>query len=364
MPTRLTVYRDHPADGSLSMDRYATSLVAALRQMAPPGWVVSSPIPPRPLPGVYGRLCSRVAHYPVWARAQAGCVNHVTDHSYGQLLFALNAKTTVVTVHDVAPLRYPGRRLGASGLAWRLAWKGVERARTIITDSEFVRSELQTLLSVDQTVIHSVPIGVSGVFQPQPREQSERLRRRYLPHGGRLILHVGHAQPRKNLPTLLRAMRILRQRDPGIHLVQIGGQADAVLGGLVSQLSVESVVHFAGRLSEADLIAHYPAADLFVFPSLYEGFGLPVLEAMACGTPVVAANAASLPEVVGDAGMLVDPLSAEGLADAISALLASPARRAEMTRRGIERARQYSWNRTARETLAVYQQVLEGTRLD
>ena len=119
-------------------------------------------------------------------------------------------------------------------------------------------------------------------------------------------------------------------------------------------------MHFASYVSDQDLVSFYNAADVFAFPSLYEGFGLPVLEAMACGTPVVASNAASLPEVVGDAGLLADPHSSEALAKTIASVLEDSELAAELSRRGLERARQFTWERTARGTLAVYHSLIEG----
>jgi glycosyltransferase involved in cell wall biosynthesis len=127
----------------------------------------------------------------------------------------------------------------------------------------------------------------------------------------------------------------------------------------VKQLGLENHVHFMGFVPEDELPALYNGADLFVFPSLYEGFGLPVLEAMACGTPVITSNVSSLPEVAGNAALLVDPYNVDELADAMRRILSDPALAADLRARGLERAQQFSWERTAQETLAVYKHVLE-----
>ena len=357
---QVTLYRDHPAEGWPSMDRYADSLREALRRVAPPEWVIEMPMPPYPWPSTYGRLLSRLLRYPLWARHQQSALNHIVDHSYGHLLFALDPARTVVTVHDVAPLRFPGRRLGLSGLVWKLTWRGIRRAQHIIADSAFMGAELQTHLDLPPQRFHVVPLAVSPHFRPQPADRCAALRKRYLPGEGWLLLHVGHTQPRKNLPTLLRALHLLRQGDAQIVLIQIGGQADASQRKLIQQLRLEHLVHFASYVSDQDLVSFYNAADVFAFPSLYEGFGLPVLEAMACGTPVVASNAASLPEVVGDAGLLADPHSSEALAKTIASVLEDSELAAELSRRGLERARQFTWERTARGTLAVYHSLIEG----
>ena len=122
---------------------------------------------------------------------------------------------------------------------------------------------------------------------------------------------------------------------------------------------MENVVRFLGPVPEADLPALYAGAAVFVFPSLYEGFGLPVLEAMACGTPVITSNTSSLPEVVGEAGILIDPRDVRALAEAVERVLADERLRAELRAKGVERARQFTWEKTARETLAVYRSVRE-----
>jgi glycosyltransferase involved in cell wall biosynthesis len=207
-----------------------------------------------------------------------------------------------------------------------------------------------------------VPLAVSPDFRPQPPEKGIAIRRRYAPGKERLLLHVGHTQPRKNLPTLLRALVLLRQQGTQVILAQIGGQPDASQRELIQELGLERAVHFVGPLPDKDLVTLYGVAEVFVFPSFYEGFGLPPLEAMACGVPVVCSNVASLPEVVGDAALAVDPHDVQALAEAIERVLADPALAAELRQRGLERARQFTWERTAQATLAVYREIMEETR--
>lgn len=359
---RVTLYRDHPDEGWRGMERYAESLKAALQQTTPPEWEIEMPMPPTPWPGTYRRILARLLWYPLWARCQQGDLNHVIDHSYGHLLFTLDPERTILTTHDVAPFRFPGRRLGVSGLAWKLAWQGVKRARHIIVVSSFTATELQKYLGLPAERFCVVHQGVSPDFHPHTQAESAAIRQRFLREGERMLLHVGHTQPRKNLPTLLQALALLRQQGIQGILVQIGGQADASQKQLVQELELEQVVHFVGYVPDQDLATFYSAADVFVFPSLYEGFGMPVLEAMACGTPVVASNAASLPEVVGDAALTVDPRDAEGLAEAIERVLSDLALAAELRQRGLVRAGRFTWERTAQATLEVYCKILEKTR--
>jgi glycosyltransferase involved in cell wall biosynthesis len=359
---QVTLYRDHPAEGWPSMDRYAESLSAALQQLAVSGWEFKMPMPPPPWPGRYGQVLRRSLGYRAWARQEQGNVNHILDHSYGHLLLTLDPMRTVMTVHDVTPLRFPGYRFGFSQLAWRLAWRGVQRAQHVIVVSSFIAAELQDCLKLPARRIFIVPEGVSPHFCPQPAARQTAVRSKYVVEGQPFVLHVGHTHPRKNLPTLLRAMALLRQKGMSLAFVQIGGRPSDTHTRLIHELGLEQAIHFVGRIPDADLVALYSAAAVFVFPSLYEGFGLPVLEAMACGTPVVASNAASLPEVVGDAGLLVAPDSPQALAEAIAQVLDDQALAAELRQRGLERARRSTWEQTARGCLNVYRHVGENDR--
>ncbi len=356
----VALFRDHPAENWPSMARYAERLAGALQRLAPPHLSIRSLVPPDPWPIPRGLLLRRTLTYPLWSRRCQGDLNHVLDHSYGHLLFGLDPERTVVTVHDIAPLLFPGKRLGMSRLTWQLAWKGTLRARCLIADSNFTRQLIVERFSFPPERVVVAPLGVELAFRPLPREAVEELRRRYALPDALLLLHVGHTQPRKNLEGLLHALAIVRRRNSHVVLLQVGGVPTARQRALVESLGLRDAVHFLGPVSESDLIAFYNLADVFVFPSLYEGFGFPPLEAMACGTPVVASHAASLPEVVGDAGLLVDPCDPEAMAEAIHRVLQDPELAEELRRRGLERARQFTWERTAQETLAVYEAMLGG----
>jgi glycosyltransferase involved in cell wall biosynthesis len=168
-------------------------------------------------------------------------------------------------------------------------------------------------------------------------------------------------QPRKNLSRVVEAFALLRERRPELpHRLAIVGRIGWGVEPLqqrVRELQLESVVPFAGYVADEDLPALYSAADLFVYPSLYEGFGIPPLEAMACGTPVVTSNVSSLPEVVGDAALSVNPLDVEAMASAMEKVLTDAALRQTLSERGLERARAFTWERMARLTIEVYQEV-------
>ena len=352
---RVVLFADSPRENWPSMDRYARSLFKALQQIAPEH-EFRLLIPPDPPIGLRGRLFLlwRLCRYPLWARRFAADVYHILDHSYGHLLWGLDGNRTVVTIHDVAPLFFPGHSLGLSRLAWRAAWKGAQRAFWWITDSEFTKRELLVHTNRSPKNIIPIPLGVDSAFRPLPAEEVNEWRKRLSLGTEKVILHVGHCQPRKNLEKLMSALALLNRQGVTFHFIQVGGVFTPTQRRLLESLGLEHHVRQMSRVSEEDLVSLYNVADVLVLPSLYEGFGLPVLEAMACGTPVVVANAASLPEVVGDAGLLVDPRSPEAIAKAIAQVLEDPALANDMRKRGFQRAREFTWEYCARKTLAVY----------
>ncbi|MGC8879274.1 MAG: glycosyltransferase family 4 protein, partial [Anaerolineae bacterium] len=282
---------------------------------------------------------------------------------YAHLLYALDPQRTLVTVHDIAPLRFPGYTLGLSQLSWMIAWRALKRACQIVTVSRFTASELLMYLQGRIVKMYVVPNGVDEAFHRQPEEVIHQTRSRYQDLGEHLLLHVGHTHARKNLSVLIRAVKLLRSQGLQVGLIQVGGCPGKELFNLiVDEQGMSNWVRFVGLIDDAQLVALYSAVDAFVFPSLYEGFGLPVLEAMACGAPVIASNVASLPEVVGDAGILVDPTDVTALADAIWRALMDVELRERLRQQGLMRAREFSWQRCAQNTLAVYQQIIRDSK--
>jgi glycosyltransferase involved in cell wall biosynthesis len=179
---------------------------------------------------------------------------------------------------------------------------------------------------------------------------------------GPILFHVGNTQPRKNLEGLIRALSLLHLSGLDATLVQAGGTLTREQWELVESFRLERHVLLLGRVSEPALVGLYNLADVLVFPSFHEGFGFPILEAMACGTPVVAADAASLPEVAGDAGLLVDPHSPEEICEATADVLTDAALAAELRHRGLARVRQFTWSKTAEQTAAVYGSLVDTGR--
>jgi glycosyltransferase involved in cell wall biosynthesis len=268
---------------------------------------------------------------------------------------------TVVTAYDLSFLRYPEAFNRANRLYLaRFVPPSLRRADRVIAISEHTRRDVIELCEVPPERVTTIHLAADGRFHPADPVAVARFRAVWgLPE--RFILYLGTLQPRKNVATLVRAYARLRAGGFDSHaLVLAGGkgwQYEAIFA-LVRELGVERDVLFPGYVPENEQALWYTAADLFAYPSLYEGFGLQLLEAMACGTPVVTSNSSSLPEVVGDAGVLVEPMDVEGLASALRGVLEDDERRARLREAGLARAREFSWRRMAQETVRVYADVL------
>ncbi len=273
--------------------------------------------------------------------------------------------TKVVTIHDLVAFRHP------ETIPWkymvymrRLIRRAVRFATRVITDSGSVRDDIVERLQTPPDRLDVIPLGVPRRLEPSSPEAVRRARER-LGLTTPYILFVGNLEPRKNLPGLLRAFRHVTGRiDQEVHLV-VAGKVAWKSGPLLRELEAADLagrVHTTGYVEAGELQALYTGADVFVFPTFWEGFGLPVLEAMACGTPVVASNVSSIPEVAGDAALLVNPHSPEEIGDALARLLQDPALRSDMIRRGANRALQFPWSRTATETLDVYRRAIDEHR--
>ncbi|MBI3910112.1 MAG: glycosyltransferase family 4 protein [Armatimonadetes bacterium] len=287
------------------------------------------------------------------ARAHAS-VAHV------QYITPLRAPCPVITtIHDVAFRRFPRLfPLKHAVLLNTLIPIAVRRAARVLTGSEATRRDLLQFYHLAEERVVVTPYAADPIYRPMDRDlararvaQAFGIKRPY-------VLSVGVLQPRKNLPRLVRAFACLAREFPH-QLVLVGkeGWASAELRRAVAETRLEARVTFTGYVADPDLPALYAAADLFAYPSLYEGFGLPPLEAMACGTPVVTSNVSSLPEVTGDAARWVDPHSVAEIAAALRDLLEDKAERQRLSAAGLVRARRFSWDETARRTLAVYREV-------
>lgn len=275
----------------------------------------------------------------------------------------LTGARSVVTVHDLIPLLLPEYAPSAGFKAYfRLVSAAVKRAEAVVTDSVHAAGDIDRVLGVARDRIHVIYLGVDGRYRQGARqEQVESLRRRMgLPE--QFSLYLGGVDPRKNVGTLLRAMRLLQQRRtmamPLVVVAPRGGRWDDPRVE-AARLGLGGSVLFLDWVEEGDKPALYVAARALVYPSRYEGFGLPPLEAMAAGTPVLCSNASSLPEVVGEAGLLLDPEDVEGWAEALRRVSEDDALCADLSRRGRGQAAAFTWEHTVAGLRSVFAQALE-----
>jgi glycosyltransferase involved in cell wall biosynthesis len=270
---------------------------------------------------------------------------------------------TVVTVHDLSFLRMPEQFPPMKARYLRTAVAlSTRRATHVIAVSRNTRQDLIESLDLPEGKISVVYSGASSDFRPMPESEREAFRRARF--GGRpMILHVGTLQPRKNIDVLIRAFATARRRAGIPHVLALVGARGWMyedLFGLVEREGVTEHVQFVDFVPSEQLPLWYNSADLFAYPSAYEGFGLPVLEAMACGVPVVTSASSSLAELAGDAAITVPPGSQEALELALMRVLGDESLRAELHGKGLSRAAEFTWTRTASDTLAVYHRVLRG----
>ena len=268
----------------------------------------------------------------------------------------------IVTIHDAIAFRFPkGYPVLNNFLHRRYVPMTLRNTDAVITVSEHARNDLTHFLDISPDRLHVVPNGVGKAFHPIRREIAEAAAARYglLPP---YMLTVGRVQARKNLQALIAAVGAV-DRSIVPHQLAIVGQPmwdDGDLADMIHRHGLEGRVVLTGYVADADLPSIYSAAEFFVFPSLHEGFGLPIIESMACGAPVISSNSASLPEVAGGAAIMVDATDADGLRAAIERLARDRRLRDDLRAKGLKRVQQFDWDSVAAETVAIYRQVLRG----
>jgi glycosyltransferase involved in cell wall biosynthesis len=268
---------------------------------------------------------------------------------------------TVVTIPDLIPMLFPKEVPSPYGLYMRrVVPMTAKRADRIIVFSESTKGDLLSRCDARPEKIAVIPLAAGPMFRPvEDPDRIAEVRRKY-GITKKYILYLGNVQPLKNLPRLFTAFKMIRDKLRGECQIVVGGKKrwfQQRVNNAVKGYQLDEDVLFTGYVDEGDAPALYTGAEIFVFPSLYEGFGMPLVEAMSCGVPVVTSNVSSIPEVVGDAALLVNPCDEIELAEAMFTLLTNGPLRRKMREAGLGRARLFSWRRTAERTLAVYDSV-------
>ena len=351
----VALFRAFPDPYRLSMTRYADDLERRVRAYMKAGESIHSDCLPKPrLDAGPRRYWDQYVRYGRYARAHAADVNHIVDHGYGHLTRNLPAGRTIVTFHDAVVMKVPG-------VSWRTkaslrhSLRAMRRAAAIVCDSESGRRDLRELVDIPDTRISVIPLGIDEAFRPPPDRE---LVRKQLGFRGNVVLMAGHTQSYMNVEGMLRVVAtVIARHGVDLTLVKIGTPFTPDQMRLVIELELGDRIEIVGRVAEVDLPSYFQAADALLYAPLFAGFGLPPLEAMACGTPVVASNRGAIPEIVGDAALLADAADEDALAKALSEVLGNPVRRRRLIDAGFARAGQFEWSRAARQMLELYRHV-------
>lgn len=355
--------------------RYVHELASALQQLEVPlhfytagRWTDELPLVKSATGTKTRRFVARLPGARWWARqAQNRLFRRGAAQLQGSVYHEPNYLTydfdgpVVVTAHDASWVRYPEAHPAERVRLMNTFFpRSLEQSARVIVDSDFVAAEMVSIFHVPPEKLQTVYLGVSPRFRPMRALETASLCQRLKLTHGQYVLAVGTLEPRKNLATLLSAWRmlppVLSQRYPLVVAGQTGWRHEGIDRQMTAMVQAGQL-RLLGHVDDADLPALYAASSLFVYPSLYEGFGLPPLEAMASGVPVIASSRSSVPEVVGDAGVLVEPLDTDLLADTLSRLLQDPVACRHLAELGVARAGHFSWAACARKTLNVYKEV-------
>lgn len=361
---------------AFSMDVYADNLVAELKTIRPE-WAIAQVAPEPWWSGDKENLWHsgtglRKYHERFWRHPRQVChqeadLFHIIDHSNAHIAYWLKktGKPVVVTCHDLVQFVYPEILRGQSRFpafsmaSWQFSVRGMLHARQVVAVSSNTAKDVHQMLGIESERIAVVPNGVDFQFRPLPVEEVEPLRQLYQRSPDEIcLLNVGSTHQRKNILTILKVLKALRDRGLPVCLWRLGDKFMPDQQAFIEEFNLnQNILHF-GVPDQKTLIQIYNAADVLLAPSLYEGFGLTVLEAMACGTPVITSNVSSLPEVAGDAAILVEPIDVQAMCTAVYQLQTNSAYRTSLISKGLVRAKQLTWNRAAQQVVSVYEQLM------
>jgi len=360
------LFSDFREDNRLSMDLYSDMLEKYLSNNAD-GFVINRYVPKIPsyFNNKQGLRLARYILYPIQTLGKKATIFHITDHGYGHLIYFLNPDKCVITVNDLIPiLRWkhmiPGVKQDHMPILALISFYSLKRARHLIAISNSTKNDLVEILGINPRRISVIYDGVDTSFYSFDNNKKKEARDKWFGNnnGFKRILITG-SQFYKNHETALKTIQLLQHNGiNNIHLIKTGPITSEWMG-LIKSYGLEKKVINIGTVPREDLPSLYNSVDLLLFPSVYEGLGLPPLEAMACGTPVVSSNAASLPEVVGDAGLMRDPNDYVGFADDIKVILSNDEYYSNLVRKGLYRVRKFDWNNTAKQVLQIYNDMLK-----
>jgi glycosyltransferase involved in cell wall biosynthesis len=355
-----------------SMDVYADNLVAHLRQIRPL-WKITEIAPA--LSGSWrsgtglSKYYKRYWHHPKAMSRRSGDLFHVIDHTDGHIVRWLqqSGRSVIATCHDLVPLTCPenlrseSRLPAISSRTWRYSAAGLKAADRVLCVSANTAADVAQFLQIKHRQLAVVHSAADKAFVPLKPDVIQDFRQQQ----GRtpedwVLLHVGSNQLRKNVSNILKALKIAVDRGVPAHLWRVGDGFNPEQRSFIARSGLAAHITTFDLVDQSTLVQLYNAADVTLFPSLYEGFGFPILESMACGTAVITSNTSSLPEVAGESAILVDPTQPQAMAEAIVRLYVDRGYGHRLVQSGLHWGKQFSWRITAEKTAQIYEQVLES----
>ncbi len=363
---------------AISMDVYADNLVAELTKVKPDWEIVE--ISPQPWSDESGdiwhsgnplrKFYERFYHHPRVVNQTEADIYHIIDHTDAHVTYGLRkmGKPVVVTCHDLVQFIYPEilkneAKFPAFSMAvWQYCVKGINATDRTIAISNNTAKDIERWLNVEPNKISVVPNGVGSECRQLSEETVAGWRQKYTESDAEIcLLHVGTNHHRKNVETVFKVIEALVKLNIPVRLWKVGEDFYPEQKQYIQENNLTKYITLVNCPSREDVIKFYNAANILIAPSLYEGFGLTVLEAMACGTPVITANVSSIPEVAGNAAVLVEPMDVEGITQAVLRIDGDVAFRQDLIDKGFARVREFTWRRTAEQTAEVYELVVTAT---
>ena len=370
---RVLVVRTMP---NFSMDVYANGLVSGLKKICP-SWDIRQ-LSPHPVDRHSNSLTLRVQknyerfwRFPQLIKHQEADIFHVIDHSEAHIVSWLkgSGKPTVVTCHDLINLFYKENLSNSVKIPmishgmWLRSVKSMKDAEHIIAVSHTTAQYTHELLNIDFKKISVVPNAAEASFRVLSENTIKKCRQKLgLLENEVCLLNVGSNHPRKNIITILKAVKAIKEKGISIKFIKAGANFTDEDSDFISKNKIENEVVYLGQPEKSSLVEIYNAADVLVAPSLHEGFGITLLEAMACGTPVITSNVSAMPEVVGNAGILIEPTQSNQIVNAVLSIHSSTVYREQLVEKSLARAASFGWENTAKEVARIYEKVITENR--
>jgi glycosyltransferase involved in cell wall biosynthesis len=356
-----------------SMDVYADGLISGLRTICP-DWEIVELSPKSFDRGAKSLIIrsqksyERFWRFPQKVQHHRSDIFHIIDHSDAHIVRWLSkiGKPVVITCHDLINILYPDNLKGSVRMPFvsdrlgRYSIDGMERADEIVAVSSETAKNITKILNIETEQISIIPNAVDSQFHRIPEDESQAFRQQLnVPSGTFCLLNVGGNHPRKNLSAILKALYLLKQQGLPVRFWKVSDDFTDEDKQFIQANDLKDSIDYLGYLDRPTLVKAYNAADVLVAPSFHEGFGITLLEAMACGTPVITSNTSAMPEVVGDAGILVDPHHSQTIADAVSRLIDDPIYYRELRERGLSKIESCTWVKVAQQMSEVYKRLLK-----